>query len=572
MWAAGLLAASMLAIVIGLVGLAGVRSNVVRDQSDARAARLAVYALMQASIDAENGQRGYLLTNDRQFLEPYESARTAALGHLAELRDATASRPELADDVARAETLAHRAFEQLEAPLRRPYEPAARRQALRTSKAAMDELRASARLLLRDIELLIDETRSAEQRATNRLYWLSGALAFLATIGLVVTIWALYRERKGWRAAFAALAAARDAAEDSRARAAASDLAKTRFLAVASHDMRQPLHALSLYLSALDRRIDNPEARGILAQMERATDSMVAMFSTLLDLARVQAGAIDPEIADFALQDVFDRLAAEHPEGSVDIEPTSLRLRSDPALLERALRNLVANAMKHGGGRARLSARAAGDRAEIAVTDEGPGIAAEDQERIFDEFVRIEPRGEGLGLGLSIVRGIAHALDMPIDLDSAPGRGARFILRPPLSRQTISAVEPAEEPEGLHGASALVIDDETLAREAAARALSDIGARVLTAADEAEAVRVIDSGFKPRLLVMDLRLDGELQGLDLARRLRGRLSPAPHVIIVTGDTAADTLAQLRDSGFAWLIKPVNPRELRQLAASEIAAE
>src|SRR6185436_8177686 len=249
-----------------------------------------------------------------------------------------------------------------------------------------------------------ETTRSIERSATTRLYWLAGALAVFAMIAVGVTVVALYRERASWRDAFAALADARDAAQDAHARAAASDLAKTRFLAVASHDMRQPLHALTLYLSALDRRVENPEARGILAKMERATDSMIAMFSTLLDLARIQAGAVEPEIADFALQDVFDRLAAENPGGNLTVMRTHLRVHSDAVLVERALRNLVSNALKHGGGEARISARLAGPRVEVVVADNGPGIAPEDQARVFDEFVRLDGRGEGLGLGLSIVR------------------------------------------------------------------------------------------------------------------------------------------------------------------------
>jgi CheY-like chemotaxis protein len=419
---------------------------------------------------------------------------------------------------------------------------------------------------------LADNSRVEERRSTGRLYWLAAALAVLAMIAVALTGLAFYYERKAWRDTFGALSAAREAAEDAREKAAASDLAKTRFLAVASHDMRQPLHALSLYLSALDRRIENPEARGILAKMERATDSMIAMFSTLLDLARVQAGAVDPEIADFALQDVFDRLSAENPGGKVHIAPTSLSLHSDPALIERALRNLIANALKHGGGEVWLSARAVSGRAEIVVADNGPGIAEAYQEKIFDEFVRLESRGEGLGLGLSIVRGIAAALEMPLDLESAPGQGARFILRPRLAHEHAEAAKPGAESGSLDGAFALVVDDEQLAREAVASALTDIGARVRTAGDEAEALAILDTGFVPRLLVMDLRIDGQLQGIDIANRLRARIVPVPHVIVITGDTAADTLALLQETGFAWLIKPVNPRDLSQLAAAEVAAQ
>ncbi|HYD71559.1 MAG TPA: ATP-binding protein [Candidatus Binatia bacterium] len=569
--AAVLLAASILAIVVALVGLAGIRADVVRDQMEARGARLAVYALMQASIDAENGQRGYLLTNDAQFLAPYANGRTEAFRQLASLRETASRHPDLQDDVSNAEILARRAFEQLAAPIEQRHSPRALREALQTSEAAMDELRAQANSLLRDVESLLDASRTAERRTTNRLYWLGGALALFAMIAVAVTILALYRERRTWLQTFGALSAARDAAENAHARAAASDLAKTRFLAVASHDMRQPLHALTLYLSALDRRIENPEARGILAKMERATDSMIAMFSTLLDLARVQAGAVDPEVDDFPLQVVFDRLVAENPGGKIEVERTDLHLHSDAVLIERALRNLVSNALKHGGGRARLSARALGEHAEIVVADDGPGIAAEDQSRIFDEFVRLESRSDGLGLGLSIVRGITRALDIPLELHSTPGKGSRFVLRPPLSQAKARNAAPAPAPQGLGGASALVVDDEPLAREAVANALSDIGARVQSAANEADAMRMIADGFVPRLLIMDLRIDGKLEGIDVARRLSERLTPPPHVIVITGDTAADTLALLQESGFAWLIKPVNPRDLSELAAAQMTA-
>lgn len=568
--AAALLAACVLAIVFGLVGLAGARSQVLTELAEVRAARLAANNLMQASIDAEAGQRGYLLTNDRDFLEPYQTGRAEAMQNLTRLRAAAASHPELDEDAERAEAQAREAFDELAAPLQNRYSPVALRAALETSKDSMDELRAHVQLLLDDIERLADVSRVEERRTTGRLYWLGAALALLAMIAVALTGLAFYSERRAWRDTFGALSAAREAAEEAREKAAASDLAKTRFLAVASHDMRQPLHALSLYLSALDRRIENPEARGILAKMERATDSMIAMFSTLLDLARVQAGAVDPEITDFALQDVFDRLLAENPTGKVHVTPTSVHLHSDSALIERALRNLIANALKHGGGEVWLTARASAGRAEIVVADNGPGISKENQDKIFDEFVRLDARGEGLGLGLSIVRGIAAALEMPLELHSDAGRGARFILHPRLAEHRVSTAAPVAEPGGLNGALALVVDDEQLAREAIASALTDIGARVRTAGNEAEALSVLETGFIPRLLVMDLRIDGQLQGIEIAQRLRDRITPPPHVIVITGDTAADTLTLLQQSGFAWLIKPVNSRDLSQLAAAEIA--
>jgi len=352
-----------------------------------------------------------------------------------------------------------------------------------------------------------------------------------------------------------------------------AELAKSRFLAVASHDMRQPLHALTLYLAALARRVDNEEARDILAKMERATESMITMFGTLLDLARIQAGVVNPEIAPFALQDVFECIAAEHTQGELDVQPTTITLYSDAALIERALRNLVTNAIKHGGGKARLSAQAVGDRAEIVVADNGPGIAKEDQARIFEDFVRIERRGAsgGLGLGLSIVKGISAALDVPVEVESEPGRGARFILRPRLSAVAAASERANDDVASLNGAPALVVDDDATAREAVAAALADMGAEVRTAGSEAEAEAHLAEGFAPRLLVMDLRIDNELRGIDIARRLCARLAKPPRVVVVTADTAADTLAMLRNSRFAWLIKPVNPRDLSRMAAVQLAA-
>ncbi len=352
-----------------------------------------------------------------------------------------------------------------------------------------------------------------------------------------------------------------------------ADLAKTRFLAVASHDMRQPLHALTLYLSALERRVENEETRSIIYKMERATNSMVTMFSTLLDLARIQAGVITPEIARFPLQDIFDRIVAEHPGGQVEAGPTSIVLLSDASLIERALRNLVSNAVKHGGGAAQLSAAIVGNRAEIAVSDNGPGISEEDQARIFDEFVRLDSRsGEGLGLGLAIVKRIAELLDSPVHIVSSPGHGARFVLRAHLAgagaTRTPRLVNPVAH---MSGAAVLVIDDDALAREAVAGAMADLGAVVRSAGNEAEAEAVLADGFIPRLLVMDLRIDGELAGVAIAHRLQGKFDSSMRVIVVTGDTGPETLSLLRTSGYRWLIKPVSPQDLSAVAAEQLRA-
>jgi CheY-like chemotaxis protein len=230
--------------------------------------------------------------------------------------------------------------------------------------------------------------------------------------------------------------------------------------------------------------------------------------------------------------------------------------------------------MKHGGGQVRIETRVSGGAAEIAVIDNGPGIAPEDQSRIFEEFVRLDKTsgGGGLGLGLAIVQRIAGLLDLPLELHSAPGEGARFVVRPALVR----SVEPPaprvpDDAAPLAGASVLVMDDDALAREAVAGALRDLGADVQVCADGEGAEALLANGMQPRLLVMDFRIDGELLGIAIANRLRASVAPPPQVIMITGDTGAETLEQLRASGHAWLIKPVDPRNLREAAAAQLQA-
>lgn len=413
-----------------------------------------------------------------------------------------------------------------------------------------------------------DAARSAETDLRNRLDIIGIALAILSLTAAMLAMLALRREREQWRLA-------NEMAEAARAKAAESDLAKTRFLAVASHDMRQPLHALTLYISALQRRVDTDEARDILAKMERATNSMVSMFATLLDLARIQAGVVNPDVRAFPLQDVLDRIVAENPGGSVEAAPSPLIIRSDPVLVERILRNLVSNALKHGGGHARIEVGQDKGGAVISVTDSGPGIPEEDHQRAFEEFVRLDGAkgGEGLGLGLSIVKRIADILGAELTLSNPPGGGAKFSLRLTTTSGEVRLGAPHVRTGGtpLANVPILVIDDDAIARSAMSGALRDLGAAVRDGGCEADGEAILTSGFAPRMMIMDLRIDDKLQGIDIANRLRAKLPAPPRVFVVTGDTAPETLALLRASGFSWLIKPVDPAKLTSVLAEAAQA-
>lgn len=207
-----------------------------------------------------------------------------------------------------------------------------------------------------------------------------------------------------------------------------SQSAKTRFLTAVGHDLRQPLHALLLYLSALDRRVKDDEAREILGKAERSAQSLATMLENLIQLARLDADKVEAEVERVSLQNLFNDLVGPAPHA--EAEATSLTVKSDPALLHTILQHLISNAARHGGGSAHLSAKKVGDKVEITVRDAGPGVAAEDHERIFAEFVRLDGAApNGLGIGLTLARKLATMLGHEIEVRSIPGDGASFVVR-----------------------------------------------------------------------------------------------------------------------------------------------
>jgi signal transduction histidine kinase/CheY-like chemotaxis protein len=561
---AAIAAVSFLVVVLGALLLSGARlnSNEYAIVAMVRAVRAEIAGAARGQSDAEALASRFVATRNRALLEDYARAKHVARTRLQNARALAATDSEVTQSLTQLENLVERRLNILDA------EVAARPGALAGNRPEEDvytAFREQSDALQVTLNGRIDAARTAEDSAHQRLDFITILLGLLSLATSGLAIFALRRERSQWRLAH-------EAVEAARAKAHESDLAKTRFLAVASHDMRQPLHALTLYLSALERRVEGAEARDILQKMDRATQSMVGMFAMLLDLARVQAGVVQPDIVETPLQEVFDRIAAENPGDKVDIESTRAIVRTDPHLLERVLANLVANALKHGGGSAHIQARVFASFVEVDVADDGPGIPLADQERVFDEFVRLDGRAgaEGLGLGLAIVKRIAGLLGAPIRLVSSPGRGARFILRLPLVAANGGHTSTVKQGEiSLVGANIVVIDDDPLAREAIAGALRDSGAEVRAGANEDDLKALLAQGAPPDLLVMDLRIDGQLQGIDIANRARATLATPPRVIVVTGDTGPETLAMLRTSGHAWLIKPVDAQLLGEAAAAQL---
>jgi signal transduction histidine kinase len=361
--------------------------------------------------------------------------------------------------------------------------------------------------------------------------------------------------------------AARDEAER-------ASTAKSRFFAAASHDLRQPIHSLGLFASALERHVADVEGRTIVRRIGDSIVALELLFDELLDLSKIDSGAVSVQPRDFALQPLFDRLSAEfHAEANarelrMRFVPTALGVRSDPVLLERILTNLVSNALRYTrSGGVVVGARRRGAAVRLEVWDSGIGIAPGDRERVFEEFYQAgnpqRDRSKGLGLGLAIVRRLAGLLGHAVDFDSVPGKGTRFRLELPRALD-LPAEEPAPLlPSPLAGSRVLVVDDEAAVREGTEALLAQWGCVVASAASADDALALVADGtFVPDVALVDLRLPGKTNGAELVGRLHDALGVALPALLITGDTATEDALRAKANGIPMLTKPVAPARLR----------
>ncbi len=351
--------------------------------------------------------------------------------------------------------------------------------------------------------------------------------------------------------------------------------AKSSFLAAASHDLRQPIHALGLFVGAL-RGVKMPkEGERLLDQIELSAGAMDDLFTALLDISRLDAGAVEVYRRGIALQPILERVFRDHAAaaGAKGIllrqVPCAAVIYTDPVLLERILRNLIANAVRHtASGKVLVGCRRRGKMLAVQVWDTGPGIAEADRQRIFEEYVQLgnpeRDRAKGLGLGLAIVRRLSGLLNCELALRSWPGQGSCFEIFLPRARTVTKTEELPVAPAALVPRGRIaVIDDEAAIREAMAALLTGWGHEVVTAGSGEEAVlRLAGEAARPDLIICDYRLrDGE-NGIAVIERLRaGHDEPIP-AMLITGDTAPDRLAEARASGFLLLHKPVPNAKLR----------
>jgi len=372
--------------------------------------------------------------------------------------------------------------------------------------------------------------------------------------------------------------------EEANASAENANRAKSRFLAVASHDLRQPMHALSLYVSHLRRCREQRELTETLDMADASMSAMNDLLDAVLDLSRLSLGVTKPRLLNVELNDILQRTRIQlqpHADAKhlrLRIYPCRARVRTDPVLLERIFRNIILNAIRytaHGGIVVAAKLRAA--HVIVRIADSGIGIPKAEQGNVYQEFYQVDnlerDRQRGLGLGLAIVAQLGVLLCHPVSFRSRVGRGTIF--RIVLERATQErADEPVVvEPAGsdvVAGCSVLLLDDDPLVLDSTRRILQDMGCAVLTAGSTAEALRQIGGDVViPDIIISDYRLQDGETGIDAIRALRQQLQdaddPMPSLpgLIISGDTTPACMSEVLQAGFVMLPKPVAPAVLRQ---------
>lgn len=356
--------------------------------------------------------------------------------------------------------------------------------------------------------------------------------------------------------------------------------AQNRFMAAASHDLRQPLHALGLYLNALRRYVNGDQGMLILANIHRSTEALNQLLNSMLDLSKLDAGVVDVNRENINLDEVFDHLhqnflpEANQRQLALDIQYSGLHVYSDQVLLERILGNLVANALNcTSQGRVSLRAASVGDKVRLSVTDTGPGIPLSEQEAIFNEYYQLQnperDRNKGLGLGLSIVRRLTRLLEIELNISSIEGKGTTFeILLPPAdgvgSDGSTSRADRMQtySRDDLSGLSILVIDDEQDVRDGMCTLLEQYSCDVFAADSSEQACEyIIATGWVPDVIIADYRLRAEKTGDMAIEQVREEVNLDIPAMIITGDTSPARLREATASGFPLLHKPVIADEL-----------
>jgi signal transduction histidine kinase/CheY-like chemotaxis protein len=402
---------------------------------------------------------------------------------------------------------------------------------------------------------------------------LSAQTAVLALSFCALVLAALFAER---RQHVATLLAGQQKLQSALKAVAQANRAKSSFLAAASHDLRQPLQTLNLLQKALKQGAKDTETHSLVAEMEHSVGVMNGMLISLLDIDRLESGALRPSICDLPISEIFDSIVMDFRQPIVEkgLELRLVRSRmivqSDRRMLEEMIRNLLSNAVRYTEqGQILMGCRRAGDRARIEIWDSGVGIMGEHLPRIFEEYYRIpnNTQPSGFGLGLAIVQRLGQILNHHVDVRSTPGKGSGFFIEVPLVNSEANATRVVIIPPEIANlpCAILVIEDDSSVRKSLDSLFRSVGSEVISVATGKDALaRITETGIRPDVVVSDYNLPGKMNGIATIIALRKALAWKIPAIVLTGDTSREATEEIAQQDVGIAVKPINGDDLLQL--------
>ncbi len=350
---------------------------------------------------------------------------------------------------------------------------------------------------------------------------------------------------------------------------------KSRFLAAASHDLRQPLHAMGLFMESLKRHLKGSKERYLFENIQLAHDALEDMFDALMEISHLEVGGVKPVKSHFYIQPVIHKIAAnfdellQQKELDLVIQESNAVVTTDIVLLSTIIRNLLSNAVKYTDtGSIAVTMQTIDDNVRLCIKDTGIGIPDDKRELIFSEYQQLDnperDRDKGLGLGLSVVKKMTELLSLPFSFESTLGAGSSFCIDIPLGEaHLVSSSVNTDFVRQLNNVHVLLVDDDSLVREATINLLGEWGCLVTVAESMHDALSAVKSIKQPvDILMCDYRLKEKITGVDVITGIRQNIDAELPAFLMTGDTDPKLRQQLNDQGFYVLNKPIKPAQLR----------
>ena len=362
--------------------------------------------------------------------------------------------------------------------------------------------------------------------------------------------------------------------------------AKSLFLASASHDLRQPLNAMQMYIAALQSKVKDKEIMRIIEDINSVSISTARLLNALLDVSELEVGAIKPRFESFSVNNMLISIfqsflpLAKDKGLNFRVVPSSLYVRSDPALLERILGNFMSNAIRYTNkGSVLIGCRKRGDKVVIEVWDTGCGISDDQMSLIYEDFYQIEnkerDRGKGLGLGLALAKRLAESLEHSINSKSTLGAGSCFSVAVDIAENNTenNQDESFMNIMNLSGANILLVEDDMDVLKATKQLLESWGCKVKTARNKDEVMNLIKENpyDNPDIILADNRLPGDASGIDITYLIQEKLQASIPCVIMTGDVERNHVQSIIDQGFPVLLKPIQPAKFRAMLSHLIQA-